>query len=99
MVIIPAVVVPEHPEIPRELYNQCIGCHRGRTLAIFHRKGRNPRQLYLGNVALMVQLSLLSTLTFLDVFSCLGVVLQNHSNVHIYNNQETERIINYQETK
>ena len=37
--------------------------------------------------------------TFLDVFSCLGVVLQNHSNVHIYNNQETERIINYQETK
>ena len=50
VLIIPAVVVPKHPEIPRELYNQCIGCHRGRTLAIFHRKGRNPRQLYLVNI-------------------------------------------------
>ena len=50
--IIPAVVVPKHPEIPRELYNQCIECHRGRTLAIFHRKGRNPRQLYLVNISI-----------------------------------------------
>ena len=54
MLIIPAVVVPKHPEIPRELYNQCIGCHRGRTLAIFHRKGRNPRQLYLVNIYIKI---------------------------------------------
>ena len=45
----PAVAAPKHPEILRELYNQCIGCRQGQTLARSHRKGRNPRQLYLGN--------------------------------------------------